>query len=174
MLFILRVKHASSLHTLLVTLKTWSTWLNVTVVICCNLQYIGETKRRLKDKFRACLHGDGGPQVGEVTRLGGVTRFSIQSLISHLIWSRLHDRWGDPPYFTSPTWGPPPPCKQALNEHRRPVDKSNIFPEHFLSHSDHFHTDIQLISLEKINSSRDSVRKARQSQGHIWLLNLKA
>ena len=30
-------------------------------VICCNLQYIGETKRRLKDKFRACLHGDGGP-----------------------------------------------------------------------------------------------------------------
>jgi len=23
-------------------------------------------------KFRACLHGGGGPQVGEVTRLGGV------------------------------------------------------------------------------------------------------
>ena len=31
--------------------------------------------------FRACLHGGGGPQVGEVTRLGGVTRLSIQSLI---------------------------------------------------------------------------------------------
>ena len=26
---------------------------------------------------RACLHGDGGPQVSEVTRLGGVTRLSI-------------------------------------------------------------------------------------------------
>ena len=26
---------------------------------------------------RACLHGVGGPQVGEVTRLGGVTRLSI-------------------------------------------------------------------------------------------------
>ena len=26
---------------------------------------------------RACLHGGGGPQVGEITRLGGVTRFSI-------------------------------------------------------------------------------------------------
>ena len=50
---------------------------------------------------------------------------SIYSLI--LIWSRLHDRWGDimrdymdrrvtlPKQFTSPTWGPPPPCKQALN-----------------------------------------------------------
>ena len=26
-----------------------------------------------EDKFRACLHGGGGPQVGEVTRSGGVT-----------------------------------------------------------------------------------------------------
>ena len=39
--------------------------------------------------LRACLHWVGGPQVGEVTLL------SIWSLI--LIWSRLHDRWGDPP-----------------------------------------------------------------------------
>ena len=31
----------------------------------------------LKHKLRACLHGGGGPQVGEVTRLGGVTRLSI-------------------------------------------------------------------------------------------------
>ena len=50
------------------------------------------------DNFRwrltACLHGGGGPQVGEVTGLGGVTRQSIYSLI--LIWSRLPDRWGDP------------------------------------------------------------------------------
>ena len=27
-------------------------------------------------KLRACLHGGGGPQVGEVTRFGGVTRLS--------------------------------------------------------------------------------------------------
>ena len=27
--------------------------------------------------LRACLHGGGGPQVGEVTRLGRVTRLSI-------------------------------------------------------------------------------------------------
>ena len=38
--------------------------------------------------FRACLHGGRGPQVGEVTRL------FISPLL--LIWSRLHDRWGDP------------------------------------------------------------------------------
>ena len=31
--------------------------------------------------LRACLHGGGGPQVGEVTRLGGVTRVSIYSVI---------------------------------------------------------------------------------------------
>ena len=31
-------------------------------------------------KLRACLHGSGGPQVGEVSRLGGVTRLSIQSV----------------------------------------------------------------------------------------------
>ena len=72
----------------------------------CNLQYIGETKRRLKDRF---------------------------------------------------------------NEHRRAVDKTNIkskpttVSENFLSHSNHSHTDMQLIPIEKIHSSRDSVRKARES-----------
>ena len=30
-----------------------------------------------KRSLRACLHGGGGPQIGEVTRLGGVTRLSI-------------------------------------------------------------------------------------------------
>ena len=38
--------------------------------------------------------GLGGAQLGEVTGLGGVTRQSIYPLI--LIWSRLHDKWGDP------------------------------------------------------------------------------
>ena len=31
----------------------------------------------LMHDIRACLHGGGGPQVGEVTRLGGVTWQSI-------------------------------------------------------------------------------------------------
>ena len=66
---------------------------------CCNFQYIGETKRRLKDRF---------------------------------------------------------------NEHRHSVDKKpTTVSEHFLSHSDHSHTDTQLIPLEKIRFSRDSVRNAR-------------
>ena len=37
-------------------------------------------------------------------------------IISHLIWSHLHDRRGDRPHVTSPIWGPPPPCKQALSD----------------------------------------------------------
>ena len=65
----------------------------------CHLQYIGETKRRLKDRF---------------------------------------------------------------NEHRRLVDKTNTkskpttVSEHFLSQPNHCHTDMQLIPLELIHSSRDS------------------
>ena len=43
------------------------------------------TKRVLERQeirlVRGCLHGGGGPQVGEVTRFGGVTRLSIKSLI---------------------------------------------------------------------------------------------
>ena len=35
--------------------------------------------------------------------------------------------------------------------------------EHFLSHSNHSPTEMQLIPLEKIHFSRDPVRKARES-----------
>ena len=63
--------------------------------------------------FRACLHEDGGPQVGEVTCAG----------LPHLTCKRDYvkmrdymDRWINPPKrLTSPTWGPPPPCRQALS-----------------------------------------------------------
>ena len=77
----------------------------------------------IKNKFKIYLLDEGavymmvGDLVGEVTRLGGgggeATRLSTLTLT--LISSRLHDRWGDPPYVTSPIWGPPPPCKQALS-----------------------------------------------------------
>ena len=70
------------------------------------------TSRHCQWKLGAWLHWVGRPQVGEVTHLVGVTHLSFLSVI--LIWSRLHDRWGDPPHVTSPIWGPPPSCKQAL------------------------------------------------------------
>ena len=40
----------------------------------------------------ACSHGGGGPQVGEVPCLGGVTYLSIQSLF--ISWLLSHERWG--------------------------------------------------------------------------------
>ena len=75
--------------------------------------------------FRAYLQEGGGTQLGEVTRLGGLTRLSIQSFIGspHLsckrdqIKIRDYMDWRVTPStrITSPTWGPPPPCKQALS-----------------------------------------------------------
>ena len=32
------------------------------------------------------------------------------------MWSRLHVRWDNLPHVTSPTWDPPPSCKQALSQ----------------------------------------------------------
>ena len=37
---------------------------------------VAETKLK-QARFRACLHGSGGLQVGEITPLGGVTRLFI-------------------------------------------------------------------------------------------------
>ena len=59
--------------------------------------------------------------------------------------------------------------KDKFNEHRRSVDKTNIkskpttVSKHFLSPPNHHYTDMQLIPLELIHSSRDSIRKARES-----------
>ena len=64
-----------------------------------------------------------------------------------------------------------------LTNSRRAVDKTNIkskpstVSEHLLSHSNHSHADMQLILLEKIHSSRDSVRKARES--HLKAMTLE-
>jgi hypothetical protein len=82
---------------------------NVIYMVQCNhckLQYIGETKRRLKDRF---------------------------------------------------------------NEHRRTVDRNNTVSkpttvsDHFTNNPNHSANDMQLIPLEKINSKRDSIRKAREA-----------
>ena len=62
--------------------------------------------------LRACIHGGGGPQLGAVTCVRGVTRLFIQCLI--LIWLCLHERWGDPPHVTSPIWGSPTSMQTGL------------------------------------------------------------
>ena len=63
--------------------------------------------------LRACLYRGGGPQIGEVT-CGRSPHLSCKpdqiKMIDYM------DRWVTPPKrVTSPTWGPPPQCKQALS-----------------------------------------------------------
>ena len=67
--------------------------------------------------LRACSHGGGGPQVGEVPRLGGVTNLSIQSLF--FSWLVSHERWGTSPRRVARSavpgnplrWGEFSPCE---------------------------------------------------------------
>ena len=62
--------------------------------------------------LRACLHEGGGPQVGEVT-CGGLPHLSCKR--DHIKMRDCMNRRVTPPKrVTSPSWGPPPPCKQAL------------------------------------------------------------
>ena len=62
--------------------------------------------------LRACLHEGGGPQVGEVT-CGGLPHLTCKR--DHIKMRDCMDRRVTPPKrVTSPSWGPPPPCKQAL------------------------------------------------------------
>ena len=63
--------------------------------------------------LRACLHGGGGPQIGEVTcsRSPHLSRKRDQIKMRDYM-----DRRVTPPKrVTSPSWGAPPPCKQALS-----------------------------------------------------------
>ena len=67
--------------------------------------------------LRACSHGGGGPQVGEVPRLGGVTNLSTQSLF--FSWLLSHERWGTLPRRVARSavpgntlrWGKFSPCE---------------------------------------------------------------
>ena len=56
-----------------------------------------------------CLHEGGGPQVGEIT-CGGSPHLSNQVKMRDCIDRRITL----PKRVTSPTWGPPSPCKLVL------------------------------------------------------------
>ena len=63
----------------------------------------------------ACLHGGGGPQVGEV-KYGGSPHLSCKR-DQIKMRDYMDKRITTPKRVTSPTWGPPRPCKQALRDH---------------------------------------------------------
>ena len=61
--------------------------------------------------LRACLHGDGAPQAGEVTRLGGGERGGGEGVtrLSLSIYNERFNRQGFTPpnaQVSSPIWGP--------------------------------------------------------------------
>ena len=64
--------------------------------------------------LRACLHGGGGPQVGEVT-CGWSPQLSCKRDQIKKKRDYTDMRVTPPKRVASPTWGPPPQCKQALN-----------------------------------------------------------
>ena len=66
------------------------------------------------NQFRACLHGRGGPQILCKVTCGGSTHLSCKRDQIKLK-DYMDKRVTLSPRVTSPTWGPPPPCKQALN-----------------------------------------------------------
>ena len=74
--------------------------------------------------FRAFLHGGGGPQVSEVT----CGRSPHLSCKRDQIKMRdyMNRRVTPPKQVTSPTWGPPPQCKQADPNDR--TDQLNFSP----------------------------------------------
>ena len=62
---------------------------------------------------RACLHGGGVPQIGEVTRGGSPHLSCKRNQIK--IRDYMDRRVTSPKRATAPTLGPPPPFKQALS-----------------------------------------------------------
>ena len=68
----------------------------------------------LSSGLRACLHGGGGPQVGEV-KYGGSPHLSCKR--DQIKMRDYMDKRVTPPKrVTSPTWGPQPPRKRALSD----------------------------------------------------------
>ena len=63
------------------------------------------------------MHEGGGPQVGEVT-WGGLPHLTCKR--GHIKMRDYMDRRVTPPKrVTSPIWGTPPPCKQALRDYSK-------------------------------------------------------
>ena len=58
--------------------------------------------------------------VDRAARLGGSPHLSCKR-VQIKMRDYMDRRVTSPKRVTSPTWGPPPPCKQALSLHLRPI-----------------------------------------------------
>ena len=68
---------------------------------------------KLSSLLRACLHGGWGPQIGEV-KCGESPHLSCKRYEIKMR-DYVERQVAPTKLVTSPTWGRPPPCKQALN-----------------------------------------------------------
>ena len=85
------------------------------ILICSRPMKTNKTSRLpliCNTDLRACLHGDVGPQIGEVTCVGSPHLSCKYDQIT--MRDYMNRRVTPPKRVTSPTWGPPPICKQAL------------------------------------------------------------
>jgi len=99
-----------------------------------NLQYTGETKRRLKDRFNERRHTIDKPN----------NKSKPTTAAEHFL---LKDRFNEHRHTID-----------KPNNKSKPTTAA----EHFLSSRNHTANDMQLIPTEKIFSKRDSIRKARE------------
>ena len=102
-------------------------------------------------QVRACVHGDGGTQIGGVT-CGESPHLTCKR--DQIKMRDFMDRRVTPPKrITLPTWGPPPPSKQALRSHTSPhvresktvLDQSGSHPFFRVSSLSH-RRDLTLLS----------------------------
>ena len=74
--------------------------------------------------LRVCLPGGGGPQIGEVI-YGGSPHLSCKRDEIEMR-DYMDRRVTQTKRVTSPTWGPQPPCKQALKTYKWQLLDSNL------------------------------------------------
>ena len=81
--------------------------------------------------LRARFHGGGVPQVGEVTSSSGesVCPYNLSFSLGDHTRDYTDRRVTPSKRVTSPTWGLPPPCQQALSGHKTSLCKWLIKPK---------------------------------------------
>ena len=77
----------------------------IEIIRSCKVTHSGIYHRFL----RACLHGGGGPQVGEEIHEESC-KCDQSKMRDYMDRQATPSKW-----VTSPTWGPPSPCKQTLS-----------------------------------------------------------
>ena len=120
----------------------------------------------LHNVFRVCLHGGGGPRIGEV-KCGGSPHLSCNC--DQIKMRDYMDKRDTPPKrVTSPIWGSVPPCKQTLCHYHLVISVSMKFYYYEIRiPGSHYYTmcAINMIGLMAIVTTSQSLRKTTSFHG---------